>query len=76
MNAAREPMKLVTPTQLADPDAAARKLVKIASAVHEPHLYRAGQRHVPQAGGTPKRYRAALERAISPGCGSTNPEST
>jgi hypothetical protein len=64
-------VKFVAERPLADPDAAARKLVEIANtaeAVQDGRIYieliNAGFLN---AGGTPAEYRAGLERAISQG---------
>ena len=64
-------MKFVEPTHLADPDAAARKLVEIANAVE---AVQDGRIYIElvngaflDAGGTPDQYRTALARATSKG---------
>jgi hypothetical protein len=64
-------MKFVTPSQFADPDAAARKLVEIANATE---AVQDGRIYIElingpflAAGGTPDQYRAALARAIALG---------
>jgi hypothetical protein len=64
-------MKFVEPTHLADPDAAARKLVEIANAAE---AVQDGRIYIElingaflEAGGTPDQYRAALARAIALG---------
>jgi len=64
-------MKFIEPNHLADPDVAARKLVKIANAaeaVQDGRIFieRVNGPFLDQ-GGTPHQYRAALERAISLG---------
>jgi hypothetical protein len=64
-------MKYVTDRPLADPDAAARKLLELVNAfeqdgciyiekINEPFLYKLR--------GTPAEYKAGLERAIANGC--------
>jgi hypothetical protein len=64
-------MKFVTPSQLADPDAAARKLVEIANAaeaVQDGRIFiELINRPFLDQGGTPDQYRAALARAIALG---------
>jgi hypothetical protein len=65
-------MKFVEPTHLADPDAAARKLVEIAigiEAVHDGriHIERVNGAFL-EAGGTPDQFHAALARGITLGC--------
>jgi hypothetical protein len=64
-------MKFVEPPHLADPDAAARKLVEIANAVEEVQDGRIFieliNRPFLEAGGTPDQYRAALAHAITLG---------
>jgi hypothetical protein len=64
-------MKFVEPSQFADPDVAARKLVEIANgieAVQDGRIYieRINAAFL-EAGGTPDQYRIALARAISKG---------
>jgi hypothetical protein len=64
-------MKFVTPSQVADPDAAARKLAEIANgieAVQDGRIYiELVNGAFLEAGGTPDQYRAALARAITLG---------
>jgi len=64
-------MKFVEPSRLADPDAAARKLVEIANAVEtvqDGSVYiELINRPFLDQGGTPDQYRAALARAIKLG---------
>jgi hypothetical protein len=64
-------MKFVEPNHFADPDAAARRLVEIAStveAVQDGRIYiERVNRPFLDADGTPDQYRAALERAITLG---------
>jgi hypothetical protein len=64
-------MKFVTPSQFADPDAAARKLAEIANgieAVQDGRIYvELVNGAFLEAGGTPDQYRAALARAITLG---------
>src|ERR1700682_4351798 len=64
-------MKFVTPSQFADPDAAARKLVEIANAteaVQDGRIFiELINRPFLDHGGTPDQYRAALSRAIALG---------
>ena len=66
-----EPMKFVEPSQFADPDVAARKLVEIANgieAVQDGRIYiELVNAPFLKAGATPDQYRAALARAISKG---------
>jgi hypothetical protein len=64
-------MRFVTPSQLADPETAARKLIEIANAVE---AVQDGRIHVElinrpflTAGGTPAQYRAGLACAVSKG---------
>jgi len=64
-------MKFVTPSQFADPDTAARKLVEIANATE---AVQDGRIYIElingaflEAGGTPNQYRAALAHAIALG---------
>ena len=64
-------MKFVTDRPLADPDAAARKLVEIANATE---AVQDGRIHIElingpflNAGGTPAEYRAGIERAVAKG---------
>jgi hypothetical protein len=64
-------MKFVSPSQLTDPDAAARKLAQIANAseaVQDGRIY-IEQINNPfiKEGGTPDQYRAALARAVTLG---------
>ena len=65
-------MKFVAERPLADPDAAARKLVEIANATE---AVQDGRIYVElinaaflNAGGSPAEYRAGIERAIAKGC--------
>jgi hypothetical protein len=64
-------MKFVEPSRLADPDAAARKLVEIANGIEAVQDGRIFIELVNTAflgaGGTPNQYRDALARAISQG---------
>jgi hypothetical protein len=64
-------MKFVTPSQFADSEAAARKLVEIANAteaVQDSRIYiELVNGAFLEAGGTPDQYRAALARAIALG---------
>jgi hypothetical protein len=64
-------MKFVEPSRLADPDAAARKLVELANAVEAVQDGRIYIERVNgpflEGGGTPDQYRAALARAITLG---------
>ena len=64
-------MKFVEPSRLADPDAAARKLVEIANgieAVQDGRLFiELVNTAFLGAGGAPNQYRDALARAISQG---------
>ncbi len=64
-------MKFVEPSQFADPDVAARKLVEIANgteAVQDGRIYiELVNGAFLEAGATPDQYRAALARAISQG---------
>ena len=64
-------MKFVEPSQFADPDVAARKLVEIANGIEAVQDGRIFIELVNGAflgaGGTPDQYRAALARAISKG---------
>ena len=64
-------MKFVAERPLADPDAAARKLVEIANAteaVQDGRLYiELINGAFLNAGGTPAEYRAGIERAIAEG---------
>ena len=64
-------MKFVEPRPLADPDAAARRLVEIAStveAVQDGRIFvELINRPFLDAGGTPDQFRAALEHAIKLG---------
>jgi hypothetical protein len=64
-------MKFVEPSRLADPDAAARKLVEIGNGIEPVQDGRIFIELVNAAflaaGGTPDQYRAALARAISKG---------
>jgi len=65
-------MKFVTDRPLADPDAAARKLIELVNAV-EPvqdgriHIGLINAPFLYQLKGTPAEYKAGLERAISNG---------
>ena len=64
-------MKFVEPSQFADPDVAARKLVEIANgieAVQDGRIYiELVNGPFLKAGGTPDQFRAALARTISVG---------
>jgi hypothetical protein len=64
-------MKFVEPRPLADPDAAARRLVEIAGtveAVQDGRIYiELVNRPFLDVGGTPDQFRAALARAIKLG---------
>ena len=64
-------MKFVEPRPLADPDAAARRLVEIASiveAVQDGRIFvELVNRPFLDAGGTPDQFRVALEHAIKLG---------
>jgi hypothetical protein len=64
-------VKFVEPSQFADPDVAARKLVEIANgieAVQDGRIYiELVNGPFLKAGATPDQYRAALARAISMG---------
>jgi hypothetical protein len=66
-----EAVKFVAERPLADPDAAARKLVEIANAteaVQDGRIYiELVNAAFLAAGGTPAEYRAGLERAIAQG---------
>jgi hypothetical protein len=74
-------MKFVTPSQFADPDTAARKLVEIANATE---AVQDGRIYIElingaflEAGGTPNQYRAALAHAIAwAGCRGMRAEPT
>jgi hypothetical protein len=64
-------MKLVTARPFSNPEAAARKLIEIASTVES---VQDGRIHIElvnlpflQAGGSPDEYRAGIERAIANG---------
>jgi hypothetical protein len=62
-------MNFVEPTHLADPDAAARKLVEIANGIEAVqdgriHIERVNDAFL-EAGGTPDQFRAALARGIT-----------
>ena len=63
--------KFVEANPLSDPEAAARKLIEIASiieAVQDSRIYiEPVNRPFLNAGGTPDQYRAALERAVALG---------
>jgi hypothetical protein len=64
-------MKFVSPSQLTDPDAAARKLAQIANAseaVQDGRIYiELINSPFLKEGGTPDQYRAALARAMKLG---------
>jgi hypothetical protein len=64
-------MKFVEPSNLTDPDAAARKLVQIANAVEAAHDGRIFIELINgpflKEGGTPDQFRAALARALTLG---------
>jgi hypothetical protein len=64
-------MRFVEPTQFADPDIAARKLVEIANgieAVQDGRIFiEVINAAFLEAGGTPDQYRAALDPAIARG---------